>query len=138
MHRLRLLTISVIAAAVLAAPVFAASTVTLLPEQVRGSVAGTQAVGNGVTGVITMRLVSSTWTTLTGPNSVTVTVTIDRSFDSGATWQNAGITVWQSPGVNPKSGLLPDAGINLDGVGSIWRVTIVPSANFSYGISATF
>jgi len=111
-------------------------TVTLVSEAVRGAVSGTASVGTQ-TGTVDLQLISSTWTSLTGANSVTVNVTVDRSFDGGATWNPALGSQFVSPSVR-KDGGLPNVSVALDGVASTWRVTFVPSVNFSYGIQATF
>jgi hypothetical protein len=118
-------------------------TVTVLPEAVRGAVSGTAVVPDGTVGDIEFGLVSSTWTTLTGAASVTVNGSIDRSLDGGATWQPVSSWGWQSPGLNSKNGTMPGSGVTLDGsvcapLSCVWRMTLVPSGAFAYGLTATY
>lgn len=133
----------------------AATAQTVLSEVSRGTAAGSLNILAGNTGPILFTLDSAQWVNEPIAGKYIMTVSVDRSFDNGASWRpqfgyvsnNLG-SANCTPGPIPNSGgkvetCTPRLKVNLDGIDSIWRWTLVPqvdgaSGTFVWGATATF
>jgi hypothetical protein len=117
-----------------------ATTITVIPESVQSSMAtpsASQAISGGAPRDFTVNILSSDWKTI-GDGVHELDVQLQRSLDSGATWEQLSYAHILSGAV--KGGGLPGFAVSWDGLAALVRIghiltTVSGVARYTYDTS---